>query len=207
MIAVRASRLAGIALSLLAAISLPAQPAQRTADGRPLPKQCWPEERLVGRDTAFAAIPCSSIEVLPVGVRRQVACVTDRLDRGGWEWRIYETYRSDRRQRYLYSYGRTRPGKKVTNVQTATKGFHHWGLGLDIIHRTKLWNHPRFFYWLGQHYEACGMVAGAFWKRFPDAPHGQFAAIESMSRAPAWAQDYMARRERDSLLLRLGATR
>lgn len=195
-----------VALALLLATTAEAQPATHTPAGRPLPKQCWPEELLRGRDTAFAAIPCASLDVLPVGMRRQVDCVTARLTAGGWKWRVYETYRSDRRQRYLYSYGRTRPGAKVTNVSSATNGFHHWGLGLDIIHAERLWNHPRFFYWLGQHYEACGLVAGAFWKRFPDAPHGQFAAVESMSRAPAWMKDYMARRQRDSLLLRLGAT-
>lgn len=181
-----------------------------TVNGHPvhtLPKACWPEQLLVGRDTAFAAIPCASLEVLPIGMRRQVECLTGRLDRGGWEWRIYETYRSNRRQGWLYAQGRTRPGPRVTNVQTAEQGLHHWGLAIDVVHRKKLWDHPRFFYWVGQHAEACGLIAGAFWIRFPDQPHVQYAAWESAARAPTWAKEYMRRGARDSLLLRLGATR
>lgn len=171
-----------------------------------LSKPCWPESALKGRDTAYAAFPCNDLRVLPVGVRQQVDCVLQRLEHGGWSYKVYETYRSDRRQRWLYAQGRTRPGPRVTNVATAQTGNHYWGLGIDIIHGTKLWNHPRFFYWLGQHYEACGMVAGAFWKSFPDAPHGQFAAWESTSRRPSWAKRLMAEGKRDSLWLRLGVT-
>lgn len=173
-----------------------------------LPKPCWPEERLVGRDTAFAAMPCNRIEALPIGVRTQVECTLAKMRAGGWSPKVYETYRSDRRQRYLYSYGRTRPGAKVTNVATAQTGFHYWTLGADIIDATRLWSAPeRFWYWLGQHAESCGLVAGAFWKSFPDRPHIQFAAWESASRRPAWVRRLQAEGKRDSLLLRLGAIR
>jgi hypothetical protein len=185
-------------------------PAVVTVGGNPftaLPKPCWPEALLIGRDTAYAAFPCASLEVLPLGMRRQVECTLDRLRTGGWDPLVYETYRSARRVAHLYSFGRTRPGPRVTNASNPLVAPHYWTLSVDIIDRKKLWNNPRFFYWLGQHYEACGLVAGAFWKSFPDAPHGQFAAIESMSRAPAWAKRLMAEGKRDSLLLRLGATR
>lgn len=182
-----------------------------TADGNPfhvLPKACWPEHLLVGRDTAFAAIPCNSLDVLPVGMRRQVDCTLDKMRAGGWSVRVFETYRSDRRQRYLYSYGRTRPGAKVTNVATAQTGFHYWTLAVDVIDAKKLWNaNPRFWHWLGQHAESCGLVAGAFWRRFPDRPHIQYAAWESASQRPAWVKRLQAEGKRDSLLLRLGATR
>lgn len=181
-----------------------------TADAQPstkLPKPCWPEDSLVGRDTLFAAQPCASLDVYPPGVRAQVDCVLGRLQKGGWNYRVYETYRSNRRQRYLYSYGRTRPGPRVTNVATAQTGMHFWGLGIDIIHRDKLWNHERFFYWLGQHYEACGMVAGAFWRSFPDRPHGQFAAWESASKRPPHVRRWQAEGKRDSLWLWLAVTR
>lgn len=170
-----------------------------------LPKGCWPEHLLEGRDTAWAFTPCNALEVLPIGMRVQVECTLDRLRKGGWDPLVFETYRSDRRQQFLYSYGRTRPGKRVTNVATARTGFHHWGWAVDIIHRTRHWNHPRFFHWVGQHAEACGLVAGAFWKSFPDFPHVQFAAIESMSRAPTWAKRLMAENKRDSLWLIAGA--
>lgn len=194
---------------LLFPVMLGAQPYP-TAQGNPLhplPKACWPEALLVGRDTNYAALPCASLDVLPIGMRVQVECTLERLRRGGWSPRVFETVRSDRRQRYLYSYGRTRPGKKVTNVATAATGFHHWGLAVDVIDAKKQWSNPRFFQWLAQHAEACGLVAGAFWKSFPDAPHIQFAAIESMSRAPAWVRRYQREGQRDSLWARLGAGR
>jgi peptidoglycan LD-endopeptidase CwlK len=194
-------RLVLSALVLCAPLALMAQPSTK------LGKPCWPEDSLKGRDTAYAAFPCNDKRVYPIGVLKQVECVEKRLKDGGWTYKIYETYRSDRRQRWLYAQGRTRPGPRVTNVATAQTGNHYWGLGIDIIHGTRLWSHERFFYWLGQHYEACGMVAGAFWKRFPDAPHGQFAAWESASRRPDWARRYMAAGHRDSLWLRLGVTR
>lgn len=173
-----------------------------------LAKPCWPEEKLVGRDTAYASFPCNDLRVLPVGVRAQVECVLAKMQAGGWNPRVYETYRSDRRQRYLYSFGRTRPGARVTNVATAQTGFHYWTLGADIIDAAKLWDAPeRFWYWLGQHAESCGMVAGAFWKSFPDRPHVQFAAWESASKRPQWVRDLQAAGKRDELLERLGAAR
>lgn len=193
-----------LALALVLAVAPAVVSAQPSTA---LPKPCWPEEALKGRDTAYASFPCADKRVYPPGVLAQVECVEARLTKGGWDYRIYETYRSNRRQRWLYAQGRTRPGPRVTNVSSAELGKHHWGLGIDIIHRTKLWNHPRFFHWLGQHYEACGLVAGAFWKRFPDQPHGEFAAWESASKRPDWARRYMLRGDRDSLWLRLGVTR
>lgn len=195
------ARIFAVVLSLLVTVPVAAQPS--TALGKP----CWPEEQLRGRDTAYASFPCNDKRVYPPGVLRQVECVEARLVRGGWPYRIYETYRSNRRQRWLYAQGRTRPGPRVTNVSGAELGKHHWGLGIDIVHGTKLWKHPKFFYWLGQHYEACGLVAGAFWKRFPDAPHGEFAAWESASQRPEWARRYMALGQRDSLWHRLGVVR
>jgi hypothetical protein len=195
-------RLALGAVLALAPLTLPAQPSTT------LPKPCWPEHLLTGRDTAFASVPCNSLEVLPVGVRRQVDCTLAKMQAGGWSAMVFETYRSDRRQRYLYSYGRTRPGAKVTNVATAQTGFHYWTLGADVIDSKKRWNaSPKFWYWLGQHAESCGLVAGAFWKAFPDQPHIQFAAWESAARRPDWVKRLQAEGKRDSLLLQLGATR
>jgi hypothetical protein len=195
-------RLALGAVLALAPLTLPAQPSTT------LPKPCWPEEALRGRDTAYASFPCNSLEVLPVGVRRQVDCTLAKMQAGGWSATVFETYRSDRRQRYLYSYGRTRPGAKVTNVATAQTGFHYWTLGADVIDAKKHWKaSPKFWYWLGQHAESCGLVAGAFWKSFPDQPHIQFAAWESAARRPDWVKRLQSEGKRDSLLLRLGATR
>lgn len=196
----------GLWAAIAAALTLALAPVAVRAQA-PLPKACWDEHLLHGRDTAYAAFPCASLDVLPVGVRKQVECTLDRLKAGGWDAQVYETKRSARRVAYLYSFGRTRPGRKVTNASKPSVAPHYWTLSVDIIHRTRKWDHPKFFYWLGQHYEACGLVAGAFWESFPDAPHGQFAAIESFARAPVWAKRLMAEGKRDSLLIQLGATR
>ena len=154
----------------------------------------------------MALLPCRSLDVLPPGMRAQVDCTLAKMKAGGWDATVFETFRSDERQRFLYSYGRTRPGPKVTNVATAQTGLHYWTLAVDVIDRTKHWNpNPKFWYWLGQHAESCGLVAGAFWARFPDRPHLQFAAWESAAKRPAWAKQLQAAGQREALLRRLGA--
>lgn len=194
-----------LAFALFVVLVLWAAPVLRAQP--PLPKPCWPVSQLHGRDTAFAYLPCNSLDVLPVGMRVQVECTLQKLRDGGWDPLVFETYRSDERQRFLYSYGRTRPGHIVTNVPIAATGFHHWGWAVDIIHRTRKWDHPRFFQWVARHAESCGLVAGGHWARLKDWPHVQWATIESMSKAPAWAKRLMAENKRDSLWLLAGATR
>jgi hypothetical protein len=169
-----------------------------------MPKACWPERDLHGRDTVFALLPCNDRRVLPPGMLEQVECTLAKLEKGGWSPLLFETYRSDRRQQYLYSYGRTRPGSRVTNAKSALTGVHHYRLAVDIIDRKKGWNNPRFFTWLAIHAESCGLVAGAAWKRFPDQPHVQFGAWAGAP--PLWARAIV----RDSIgviWLRVGATR
>ncbi len=173
-----------------------------------LPKPCWPEEKLVGRDTAFAAVPCDRIEALAPVMREKVQCIVTKMERSGRPVKVYETYRSRMRQRELWNRGRTKPGVIVTNVKDPATGFHYWGIGADLIHPTLLWDAPGSWWWhLGQFSEQCGLVAGAFWKRFPDRPHVNWAAWESASQRPAWVRRLQAQGKRDSLLIRLGAMR
>lgn len=182
-----------------------------TAYGNPLtalPKACWPDHLLTGADTVWRFAVCRSLDVLPIGMRVQLRCLDDRMVGGGWARPLpAETVRSLGRQGYLWEQGRGRPGPIVTNVRDARLGFHHWGLAVDLIHPTRYWDHPRWFHWLAIHAEACGLVAGAFWKSFPDRPHIQFAAIESMSRAPPHIRRLLANGDRESLWLVLGASR
>jgi D-alanyl-D-alanine carboxypeptidase len=157
----------------------------------PLPKACWPKALLKGRDTAFAYLPCSSLDILEPHFRKQVECTLARLKKGGWQPKVFETYRSDARQTALYSYGRTRPGARVTNAKNAITTVHHYGLAVDMIHATKGWNHPKFFYWQGQHAEACGLVSGAFWRTMADPPHLQTGAWQGSP--PTWARKLLAK--------------
>lgn len=196
------NRLVAIVL-VLAALALALAPLTLIG-AQSLPKSCRPKSELVGRDTLQAWLPCNSLAVLPIGFRTAVDCTMARLKKGGWDAVIYETWRSDDRQKFLYSYGRTRPGPKVTNAKDASVTVHNYRLAIDIVHRTKLWNHPRFFYWVGQHAEACGLVAGAFWARFPDQPHVQFGAWDGAP--PLWARA-LVRDSLDVIHRRIGAAR
>lgn len=177
--------------------------AARECRAAPLPKSCLPMAQLHGRDTMQAYMPCNSVAVLPLTFRLAVECTLARMKKGGWDAMVYETWRSDHRQKFLFAYGRTRPGPKVTNARDALTTVHHYTLAVDIVHRTRLWNHPRFFYWLGQHAEACGLVAGAFWTRFPDQPHIQFGAWDGAP--PMWARVMMASGNLAGVLVKVGA--
>lgn len=163
-----------------------AQTVQTTPLSASLPKACWPASMLRGRDTVYYYLPCNSLDVLEPHFRAQVQCTITRLKRGGWQPSIYETLRSDARQRALYAQGRTRPGPRVTNAASAVTTVHYYGMAVDMVHATKGWEHPRYFYWQGQHAEACGLVSGAFWKKFPDAPHVQTGKWQGAP--PLWAR-------------------
>lgn len=47
------------------------------------------------------------------------------------KWVLFEGFRSQARQAYLYAQGRSRPGSKVTNAQTSP--YHNRGIAADIV--------------------------------------------------------------------------
>ena len=57
--------------------------------------------------------------------------------------KIFETYRPQARQDYLYAQGRTRPGDKVT---WTLNSFHTTRRAFDVIHKDLLWNAPESFW-------------------------------------------------------------
>jgi peptidoglycan LD-endopeptidase CwlK len=88
----------------------------------------------------------------------------------------------------LYAQGRTLPGKIVTNARGGDS-FHNYGLAADYVLdgspekpdiqwsgdiKSDL-NHDGRNDWLqmAEIAVSCGLEAGYFWKRFPDAPHVQ----------------------------------
>ena len=162
------------------------QTVQATPLSANLPKACWPESLLTGKDTAWLYVPCRSLEVLHPVVREQVECMLARQRKGKWPPLVQETRRSKPLQDRYYQQGRTRPGPRITNVKDVATGMHGYGLAADVISATKGWNDPKFFYWQAQHAESCGLVAGAFWKKFPDAPHVQYAGWGNSP--PLWAR-------------------
>lgn len=153
------------------------------------PTPCTPREQLFGRDTMLAYVQCNDTSLLEPHFRAQVRCTLRRMSEyGKWDKAIvFESFRSHYRQAWLYSYGRTRPGPRVTNASSALTSPHGYGLGADIVHSKSYWDNPKFFKSLAMHAEACGAVAGAYWKRFPDKPHVQAGIWEGAP--PLWARD------------------
>lgn len=105
----------------------------------------------------------------------------DALEQEGIEIRVVQGLRSWTEQDALYAQGRTISGAIVTNCPGG-HSYHNFGLAVDCVPSTHGpgqpfdpdWNasHP---YWkrmsdIGQ---SLGLVSGATWRTFPDAPHFQ----------------------------------
>jgi hypothetical protein len=93
-------------------------------------------------------------------------------------------------QAELWAQGRTRPGKIVTKAQPGDS-LHNYGIATDYVLDGMIekpgvqwsWeikadlNHDGRNDWvqMAEIAKACGLEAGFFWKKFPDAPHVQNA--------------------------------
>ena len=95
----------------------------------------------------------------------------------GWYGFVFESMRTDERQRWLYGFGREWDDGRgnVTNVPSAKTGWHFYGLAADIVQDDKTpWNAPPAFWrTLGDAAEAHGLKWGGRWKRV-DLPHVQW---------------------------------
>ena len=84
--------------------------------------------------------------------------------------RIFETYRPQIRQDYLYEQGRTRSGSKVTWTKSS---FHTTRRAFDVIHRTLLWDAPESFWKsIAEVGKILGFNCGYYWSQ-QDKPHFQ----------------------------------
>ena len=84
--------------------------------------------------------------------------------------RIFETYRPQERQDYLYEQGRTRSGVQVTWTKSS---YHTTRRAFDVIHRTLLWNAPESFWKdIAEVGKMFGFNAGYYWTK-QDKPHFQ----------------------------------
>lgn len=169
----------------LVAVRCEAQTVQMMPFSPALPKPCWPAHLLKGRDTAWRYVPCRSLDVLHPIFRAQLECMIARQKKGGWAPLVQETKRSQTLQSIYY---KKKP--PVTRVKDVATGFHGYGLAADVISATKGWSDPKFFYWQAQHAESCGLMAGYFWKKLPDAPHIQYAGWGNSP--PLWARRLLA---------------
>jgi hypothetical protein len=107
---------------------------------------------------------------------RFASAITTMMARlaGGLDERVFETLRTEDRQRFLYGFGRTYDdGRgKVTNARTHLKSWHGFGLAADVVEKDATpWAAPvTFWNTMGEAAEACGLAWGGRWSK-PDLPH------------------------------------
>lgn len=135
------------------------------------------------------------VEVPRISVRGGLAPVFDArltliladLDKMGTPGKIFETTRTDARQRYLHGFGRLYDDGRgtVTYSLSADDTWHGFGLAADIISVKGNWNDPPFFKNLMVCANRHGCTSGADWnkngssedERFKDWPHVQFGPL------------------------------
>lgn len=136
----------------------------------------------------------ADLQTLAPTFRACVGLVCADMVAWGYTPRVFETLRTDDRQRFLYGFGREYDDGRgvVTNSRTAMDTWHGFGLAVDIVDRAKLWNAPDDFWWvLGTSARRHGLVWGADWngnwssadERFMDRPHIQWG--NGMRRRPS----------------------
>ena len=101
---------------------------------------------------------------------------------------VVETYRSQVRQNYLYSQGRTLPGKKVTWTQIS---IHTKRNAVDVVPQRKV-NGKMTAIWNAKDSETkkivsimtkYGFEAGANWNTSPDSPHFQIKSVSITAKS------------------------
>lgn len=133
---------------------------------------------------------CSNIKELDKDTQLALSYLTEALDAEKIEYRIFETFRSQERQNYLYSQGRTRPGQIVT---WTTQSQHKTRRAIDIIHPINLWNMPNS-YWkrIAELATEVGFTCGYYWPK-QDKPHIQLNKGVTPKRIIKERNDYVVK--------------
>lgn len=133
-----------------------------------------------------AEVPlCRDVSVLAPKFRAAlIDRVFPKMVAKGWQPIVLETQRSDERARFLYGFGRDYDDGRgiVTNVPTATKGWHFYCLAADVGDQRYPDGAPeKFYHDLGEVAEDAGLTSGSDWNRndiadehFCDEPHVQW---------------------------------
>ena len=104
----------------------------------------------------------------------------DELRAAGWDPKVFEGGRSQRRQAWLYGQGRPefagtgRSGKQVTWILSASNHGTFPGEAVDVISASKGWQNMDFFYALGAAVKKQGLNWGGDWQKARDYPHVEF---------------------------------
>ena len=91
---------------------------------------------------------------------------------------VFEAYRSNELQQLYYRRGRTviPPEHTVTNAQTNLYSWHGYGLAVDVVSESRLWNPAggeRWFRAVADIFKTHGCKWGGDWTK-PDTPHFQW---------------------------------
>jgi hypothetical protein len=110
-------------------------------------------------------------------MREAALAVVADMAKAGHQARIFETLRTPERQAFLHGFGRVYDDGRgtVTKVADVWKGWHAYGLAVDIVQADATpWDAPQAFWQtLGKCAEAHGLRWGGRWK-FLDLPHSQW---------------------------------
>ena len=112
---------------------------------------------------------CRDISELTPNAQKACRLFLEKCEENGLKVRITETYRSQKRQNYLYEQGRTRSGKVVT----WTKNSRHtsrraWDICKDV--KGQEYSDSGFFKACGQIAKELNITWGGTWKQ-ADTPH------------------------------------
>lgn len=132
----------------------------------PVPVPAVPAEGVVPPDHNHKS---RDLDFLHPDVRRRVKAVQKKLDEENIPMKVFEAYRTPERQAWLFAQGRTRPGKKITWVNS-WGSYHQYGMAADFVRfENGSWN------WNNSTSEQ-----KAQWKRFHDIARSQ--GLEPLTR-------------------------
>ena len=121
------------------------------------------------------------LSLIAPSLAAKVRMLHDILEGEGIEIRVVQALRSWTEQDALYAQGRTAPGKIVTNCPGG-HSYHNFGMAVDCVPSTQAPDQPYAPDWNSSHPVwkrmeevgmSVGLVSGATWRTFPDAPHFQ----------------------------------
>lgn len=125
------------------------------------------------------SISIARLQNVAPSLAAKVEQMADMLESEGIRFRVTQALRSWSQQDALYAQGRTAPGSVVTNAPGGYS-WHNFGMAVDCVPSlggeaySPDWNenHPAWkrMEAVGQ---SVGLVSGATWRTFPDAPHFQ----------------------------------
>lgn len=116
------------------------------------------------------------IEDLDPKVQKLCKEFIQRCDKEGIDVIITSTYRDFESQNELYSQGRTKPGKKVTNAK-AGQSFHNFRVAFDfvpIINGKAQWGDISLFKRCGAIAKLIGLEWAGDWVSFKEYAHCQY---------------------------------